>query len=616
MPEYLAPGVYVEETTFRSRSVDRVPTSTLGMVGVTEWGPVPHPSGRGNAAHHPVLVTSTEDYERVYGGVTTSAGPCRLALAAHAFFTNGGQRLYVQRVFAPTAAVAGAGPGDDFARVDLPVGSGDPVVRWEARCPGAAGSRIRVVTRFRRGENKQVGTQLTGVLPGAAVETAALVSGQPPVLADDMLPANLHIVTLVDGMLRLRDGAGGVAAPAEGQAAFHVTLDVEVHFGDRVEIHQGLELGAEHQRCITTVLNATEPADESRLVWLDAHPPTAATASAARASTTPDAATLLGALVSPGEKGVHLAGGSDGDRLTPTALKGQDAGSDSLSPATGLAALAEIDEIALVAMPDSTSFEDDESAAEAVDALITHCERSRFRFALIDPPENATASGVRAFRSRFDSSYGALYYPWLRVSALSPEAGGRLAPTNIDVPPSGAVAGIYALSDSERGVHKAPANHVVRGIAGLVASVSDSDQQLLNPEGVNAVRFFPGRGTRVWGARTISTDPEWKYVNVRRLVIFLEHSIEKSTQWAVFEPNDERLWTTMRGTIEAFLMSLWQSGALMGIKPEEAFFVRCDRTTMSQNDLDNGRLVCLIGIAPLRPAEFVILRITQLTLDA
>jgi hypothetical protein len=191
-----------------------------------------------------------------------------------------------------------------------------------------------------------------------------------------------------------------------------------------------------------------------------------------------------------------------------------------------------------------------------------------------------------------------------------------LPPATIDVPPSGAVAGIYARSDSESGVHKAPTNQVVRGIAGLVASVSAVDQQLLNPEGVNALRSFPGRGTLVWGARTLSSDPEWKYVNVRRLVIFLEHSIEKSTQWAVFEPNDERLWARVRGTVEAFLMSLWQSGALLGTKPEEAFFVQCDRSTMSQNDLDNGRLVCMLGIAPIRPAEFVILRITHLTLDA
>ncbi|WP_353950457.1 phage tail sheath C-terminal domain-containing protein [Knoellia sp. S7-12] len=612
MPEYRTPGTYVEETTLRSRSIEGVPTSTLGMVGVTEFGPVPHPSTDGNWVHGPVLVASTAEYERVYGGFSNRAMPCRLALAARAFFTNGGQRLYVQRVFVPTPVSAGTGPEDDIARIDLPVGANDPVARWEARWPGAAGSRVRVVTRFRRSENIQVGTQLRGLQPGAAVETAALVAGQPPVLADVAAPANLQVVTQVEGMLRLRDGVGGLTAPVPGQAAFHVTLDVEVHFGDRVDLYEGLELGAEHPRFITTVLHATEPADQSCLVKLVGAKP----AVAGPAPSVPTAATLLAALVSLGEEGVHLAGGSDGGELTPSALQGQGADSDSSSPATGLAALGEVDDIAIVAMPDSTYFRDEESTAEAVDALITHCERARFRFALIDPPENAAFSEVRAFRSRFDSSYGALYHPWLRVSDLTPGADPELAPTPVDVPPSGAMAGIFARSDTERGVHKAPANQVVRGITEFVAPVSAREQEMLNPEGVNALRYFKGRGNLVWGARTISSDPEWKYVNVRRLLIYLEHSIEKSTQWAVFEPNDERLWVTIRSLIEAFLISIWRSGALMGTKPEEAFFVRCDRTTMTQNDLDNGRLLCEIGVAPVRPAEFIIFRIAQFTSDA
>lgn len=608
VPEYLAPGVYVEETTSRSRSIEGVPTGTLGMVGPTEFGPVPHPSAPPGMAYAPVLLTSTAEYERVFGGTTIDARPCRLALAAGAFFANGGQRLYVQRVFVPTPVGASAGPDDDIAGVDLPVGN-DPVVRWEARWPGAAGSRIRVVTRVRRGENVQTGTQLSGVLPGAVVEIATVVDGHPPVLADDVVPANLHVVTLVDGVLHLRDGAGDIAAPVEGHAAFHVTVDVEVHFGDRIDHYQRLELGDEHPRSISQVLNATEPGGDSRLVWLvDAQP-----AGATNAAPTPDV--LLAALVSPGELGVHLAGGSDGDELTPQALQGQEAPAKSSSPATGLAALAEVDEIAVVAMPDSTSFEDAGRAAQAVDALIAHCERARFRFALLDPPENATASEVRAFRSSFDNSYAALYYPWVRVSTLTAGADGGSTPITIGVPPSGAVAGVYARSDIERGVHTAPANQVLRGITELVASMSDTDQDVLNPEGVNALRSFPGQGIRVWGARTISSDPEWRYVPIRRLAIYLEHSIERSTQWAVFEPNDERLWTSIRSTVEDFLTSVWRSGALPGSKPQEAFFVRCDRTTMSQSDLDNGRLVCLVGFAPASPAEFTVFRISHLTAD-
>ena len=178
------------------------------------------------------------------------------------------------------------------------------------------------------------------------------------------------------------------------------------------------------------------------------------------------------------------------------------------------------------------------------------------------------------------------------------------------------MAGLYASTDISRGVYKAPANEVVQGITQFVKNVTYGQQGVLNPEGVNALRFFPERGNRVWGARTMSSDPEWKYVNVRRLFIYLEHSIDKSTQWVVFEPNNERLWASVRQTIEDFLLVTWRSGALMGTKPEEAYFVRCDRTTMTQNDLDNGRLICLIGVAPTYPAEFVIFRIGQWTADA
>ncbi|MEO5610124.1 MAG: phage tail sheath subtilisin-like domain-containing protein [Ornithinibacter sp.] len=608
MSEHLFPGVYVEETPFRSHPIDGVPTSTLGMVGTTEYGPVPHPSLDPKTGGGPVLVTSMTEYERVYGGLTNRAAPCRLALAARAFFENGGRRLYVQRVFVPTPARSGPGRDDDLARADLPVGADGRVVRWRARWPGAAGARLRVVTRFRRSDNILVGTQLQGLAPGAAVETAALVGGQPPVLPDTQAPANLQVVTQMLGMLCLRDGAGGVTTPGTDQAAFHVTLDVEVHFGDRVDAYSGVELGDEHPRSITALLHGPGPVDESCLVSFDGAEPDG--------DPPPTAAALLAALVSPGERGVQLAGGSDGDELTPSALQGHVADSDSSFPATGLAALSELDNIAIVAMPDSTYFQDEEDAVEAVGALIAHCEQDRHRFALIDPPQNGSVSEVRAFRSRFDSTFAAMYYPWLRISDPTLERGPGVPTSLLDVPPSGAVAGIFARSDIERGVHKAPANQVVHGIVELVTHLVVREQEVLNPEGINTLRFFEGRGNLIWGARTISTDPEWTHVHVRRLLIHLEHSIEKSTQWAAFEPNDQPLWVRIRRTIEDFLTSTWRTGALMGTTPQEAFFVRCDRTTMTQSDLDDGRLVCVVGIAPLRPAEFVVLRIDQWTADS
>jgi len=184
------------------------------------------------------------------------------------------------------------------------------------------------------------------------------------------------------------------------------------------------------------------------------------------------------------------------------------------------------------------------------------------------------------------------------------------------VPPGGYALGVYGRTDVERGVFKAPANEVVLGLTKFEININKARQDVLNPEGINALRFFEGRGNRVWGARTLSSDPEWKYVNVRRLFIFMEHSIDKSTQWAVFEPNNDRLWRNIRQTIEDFLLTLWRDGALIGEKPERAYFVHCDRTTMTQNDLDNGRLICLIGASPTKPAEYVIFRIGQWTGDA
>jgi len=260
--------------------------------------------------------------------------------------------------------------------------------------------------------------------------------------------------------------------------------------------------------------------------------------------------------------------------------------------------------------------EDSGEVKTATDQIIGHCERLRYRMAIVDPPAESSLSHVRAFRSQFDTTYAALYYPWMQIIDPTQRPDPGSAPATLMLPPSGFVAGVYARSDVNRGVHKAPANEVVLGLTKFETAVNFGRQAVLNPEGINALRFFAGRSNRVWGARTMSSDPEWRYVNVRRLFIYLEHSIDKSTQWAVFEPNNERLWRNIRQSIEDFLLVVWRTGALMGTKPEEAFFVRCDRSTMSQNDLDNGRLICEIGVAPTYPAEFVIFRIGQWTADA
>ena len=294
-----------------------------------------------------------------------------------------------------------------------------------------------------------------------------------------------------------------------------------------------------------------------------------------------------------------LTGGDDDyTGLTVDDFVGVDGGSGAR---TGIQGLEDIDEISICLAPGIWS-------TTVHGALIQHCEILKDRFAVLDPRDGLSIEGIREFREPLDSKYAALYYPWLEVR--DPSVG-----RNVICPPSAHMAGIYARVDVERGVHKAPANEVIRGIFRIAQDVTKREQDMLNPRGINALRFFPGRGNRVWGARTVTSDASWKYINVRRLFIFVEESIEEGTQWVVFEPNDEPLWARVRQTISNFLFTVWRNGALQGATPAEAFFVKCDRSTMTQDDIDNGRLICLIGIAPVKPAEFVIFRIQQKTIE-
>jgi phage tail sheath protein FI len=273
-------------------------------------------------------------------------------------------------------------------------------------------------------------------------------------------------------------------------------------------------------------------------------------------------------------------------------------------------AFEDLDDIAIVAAPGSTlgAGTDPTTAEDVQGALLDHAERMRYRIAVLDPPDRALPDDIRIWRGRLNSTYGALYYPWVRI--IDP-----YSETEIITPPSGFVAGIYARNDVNRGVHKAPANETVSLALDFELLINRGQQEVLNPEGINCLRLLDRQGLVVWGARTVTSDPEWKYVNLRRYFAFLEHSIDRGTQWAVFEPNGPDLWASVRQTVDDFLFNEFKVGHLLGTTPKEAYFVACDRSTMTQNDLDNGRLVCLVGVAPLRPAEFVIFRIGQKTLE-
>jgi uncharacterized protein len=281
---------------------------------------------------------------------------------------------------------------------------------------------------------------------------------------------------------------------------------------------------------------------------------------------------------------------------------------------TGFGGLEAVDEITMVGVPDLMSAYQrgaiDLETVKAVQlAMITHCELMGDRMAIIDPPPGLNAQQVREWRNEYagyDSKYAALYYPWIKV--FDPATG-----TNKMVPPAGHMAGVWARNDAIRGVHKAPANEVVRGAVALENQITRTEQELLNPIGVNCIRAFPGRGIRIWGARTLSSDPAWRYLNVRRLFNYVEKSILGGTQWVVFEPNDDALWAKIRRTIGAFLVNEWRKGALFGLTPDEAYYVRCDRETNPAEQIDAGQVVCEIGIAPVKPAEFVIFRLAQLS---
>jgi hypothetical protein len=618
MPEYLAPGVYVEEVSFRAKSIEGVATSTTGFAGVARSGPVQFEDGPSTTK--PRLVTSFTEYERVYGGLeplelVSGERVNYMAHAARAFFNNGGVRLYISRVFSPPLGVA---VKDCCASLNVVTTVGGAT--WRARWPGEDGN-VLVDTRVVRSKNLAFtwpvdptdilsrnawGVQVKTAKAGAVVEFTA-GGATAPIGNDPLVAANLFVIEVDrNGRQTFIDSSGNPAPPMPANAQLALIEERVIVHGPagRIDTYEQLGVHPDQSRYIGKVLEHDDPDDENAIIWLDWTPPANRFAAAA----------LMVGLQGAGKR---LAGGVDGDIPAPDLLRGDDADPDDVKKkATGLQALGELDDIAIVAMPDSGAMPDPVLSQACVDHLISHAENARYRIAVVDARAASSMSEIREFRGKFDSKYAALYHPWIEVlDPLFPNAPG-VPPRKLLLPPSGFVCGIYARNDIQRGVHKAPANEVVRGLTKFEININKARQDVLNPEGVNCLRFFDGRGNRVWGARTMSSDPEWKYVNVRRLFIFVEHSIDKATQWAVFEPNQERLWANIRRMVEDFLFVLWRDGALVGAKPEEAFFVRCDRTTMTQNDLDNGRMICLVGIAPSRPAEYVIFRVGQWTADS
>jgi phage tail sheath protein FI len=743
MPEYLSPGVYVEEIDAGPKPIAPVATSTAGAVGVTQRGP-----------ETPTLVTNYGDYVRTFGGPVPAPDDdgaweavghyWHMAESIKGFFDEGGARVYVQRV-APKGAGAShvdfngglhaglkrdVAPADETiqlthvlgltpgAKLDLVTEEGAPIgpvtvdsIDYDtrtAKLTGAAGvsarrghdlARILAVDATQAvltatatskgawgddvsveimpvvGARKTLGatptagtavntkttadadekaTELTvTAVPGAidksnknlaiqvnggatimvtAVTDAPPVPGSPPavklalasplgavVAAGGIVSVRRSavagaVVTVVgadrlypDALVALEGAAGAQVLTVVSIAGSQVTLSdtpakayLEGESINVVEADVSVRCdpaGVREESELFTAMRLTNTADpaslvagvnlRSRLVRLTA----GTNYDGTRLETFP--------AVTSGARAA-LAGGSDAfGSLLPADFVGVDNGPGDRS---GIQALEEIDQVAICVVPGMWD-------ADVRNALIVHCETLGDRFAILDPPPGLDVQKVEEFRSPIDTKYAALYYPWVEIRDPRPTGGVQQAP------PSGFVAGVYARTDAARGVHKAPANETLRSIRGLEQAITKREQDILNPQSINVLRAFPGRGNRIWGARVLTSDAAWKYVPVRRLFLMIEESIDEGTQWVVFEPNDEPLWARVRQTVTRFLASQWRIGALQGATADEAFFVTCDRSTMTQDDIDNGRLICVVGIAPVKPTEFVIFRIQQKTLE-
>jgi phage tail sheath protein FI len=532
MPEYLSPGVYVQEVDSGPRPIEGVGTACAAFVGFAPGGP----------ANTPVLVTNWTQYANSFSGVDpadpTSTKPTPhmsgffMSHAVYGYFLNGGGRCYVVRVLPEDMNGNGAQAAQKAKQVRTTPAT--------LQLPSKTGKNV---------------PSLTVSFKSAPAE-----------------PVTINV-----------DPPSG-EAPADGEFNLRFRMGPVEEIYERVTFARG--------KGVRNVLETVNTA--SRLVTLleEQH-----------------AGTLAERIPAFGEYVLQQPAPAP---ATTMAVKPQPSDMiGDVAARSGLLGLEIAEDVTMVCCPDLMALHQqgvlDDAAVKAVQTtMIAHCETMGDRLAILDAPLGLTPQAVKKWREQttnYDSKYAAMYYPWINV----PGPDG----TPMAVPPSGHIAGIYARSDNERGVHKAPANEIVRGALEAATPITKGEQDTLNPSGVNCIRSFTGRGLRVWGARTLSSDPAWRYINVRRLFNYVEKSIERGTQWVVFEPNDPDLWARIKRDVEAFLTGVWREGMLFGRTPAEAFFVKCDEEINPPDVRDRGQLFIDIGLAPVKPAEFVIFRLSQ-----
>lgn len=549
MPEYLSPGVYVEEVDRGPKPIEGVGTAMAAFVGFTEKAELTRMEGDEvvveNLLNKPQLITNWTQFTERYGGFVQGL---KLPHAVFGYFSNGGTRCYVVsvRAFPKASAV-------------LMNAEGHEALKITAKESGLDSQKIRVKISDVKGLKPAAPAPVKNAAKKAGEEEtpeAAAKAAPAPVAADENVSFNFTVEkqavnggwTLLESFeaVGLEEISGAKTAVVWPNGKMPKFVDVE--------------------SCDTSIAASTPRAQEQMLV------------------------TEQAMLEAP------KASEFNGD----------------VSERTGVNGLEVLDDVTMVAVPDLMTVMPGETLdlemVKGVQAqMIAHCERCGDRVAILDTPPDMNPQEVKVWRQQttgFDSSYAVMYYPWIKVSDPATNK-------NISVPPCGHVAGIWARSDNTVGVHKAPANETVSLAVGLDYQTTKGEQDTLNPIGVNCIRAFPGRGIRVWGARTLSSDPAWRYLNVRRLYNYVEKSIENGTQWVVFEPNDRSLWSRVNRDITAFLRGVWRDGALFGNTPAEAFYVKVDDELNPPESRDLGRLIIEIGMCPVKPAEFVIFRISQ-----
>jgi hypothetical protein len=501
MPQYLSPGVYVEEVEAGSRPIEGVGTAVAAFVGLATSGPF----------NEPTLVTNWSQFTQIFGDFVEGS---YLAHSVYGFFNNGGGAAYVVRI--------GGNGQSPTARAEL-TSAADPTL--------------------------------------AAYRITALEEG-----------ATGNDITVE------------VVEPPTGEKGGDDTFTILVKRNGSEERFENLTT-KKGKTNVVTVVN-----QQSKLINLE------------------DIAKPANLERRPTAGKITLSGGE----ATAPAHVSPDEYVGNSADRTGFAGLETIDPVTMVSVPDlMAAYQSGAIDLEGLQAvqlgMIAHCELMGDRVAILDPPPGLNPQQVLEWRMEkagYDSKYASLYWPWIKI--FDPGTG-----QNIFAPPSGHMAGVWSRNDDTRGVHKAPANEVIRGVIAVESALTKSEHDLLNPQGINCIRVFPGRGIRIWGARTLSSDAAWRYLNVRRLFNFIEESVLEGTQWVVFEPNDLDLWQRIRRTISAFLLGVWRDGALFGATPEEAFYVKCDSETNPPDVVDRGQVICEIGIAPVKPAEFVVFRIAQ-----